>query len=293
MAQIANSSRLTNSAVNIIGSTTAMNTNFGLTRIGVTGNSFDISSYSGTVTLGITGTGTVQIGNATSGTVTFPGTTSFTQPVSGGTFSGTAINGTLATTAMTIGGNLSTGSVSIANTGSATTVTLGNNGGSAIGTVNVGVSSTTVNVGTTTNTAIVLGKAGGTVTLGPALTLGAAPTSGTTAQLGSYQILTTGTITGTGGMNSLITLPVLPIGVYILTGSIFITSTPYSSNIQFGLNGTTQNSNLQNILSTSGSVAGLVRINVMWVQTSAVNVYFSAGGSATFESISASYLRIA
>ena len=111
--------------------------------------------------------------------------------------------------------------------------------------------------------------------------------------MGSYQILTTGSIVGTGGMNLLITIPELPIGVYILIGSIFITSAPYSSNIQFGLNGTTQNSNLQNISSASSSVAGLVRITVLWIQTSAVNVYFSAGGSATFESISASYLRIA
>ena len=181
MSQPATSSRLTNSAVNIIGATTAVNTNFGLNKIGVTGNSFDISSSSGTVTLGITGTGNVQIGNGTSGTVTFPGATTFTQPVNGGVFTGTAINGTAATTAFTIGSNLTTGSVTIG-AQSANTVTIGANSIGATGTVNVGTGSANINIGSTAASAIVLGRTGGSVTLGPPLTLGAAPT--TSAHLG-------------------------------------------------------------------------------------------------------------
>ena len=176
MSQPATSSRLTNSAVNIIGATTAVNTNFGLNKIGVTGNSFDISSSSGTVTLGITGTGNVQIGNGTSGTVTFPGATTFTQPVNGGTFTGTAINGTAATTALTIGSNLTTGSVTIGSQ-SANTVTIGANSTGATGTVNVGTGAANINIGSTAASAIVLGRTGGSVTLGPPLTLGAAPTA--------------------------------------------------------------------------------------------------------------------
>ena len=189
MSQPVTSSRLTNSAVNIIGATTAVNTNFGLNKIGVTGNSFDISSSSGTVTLGITGTGNVQIGNGTSGTVTFPGATTFTQPVNGGVFTGTASNGTAATTALTIGSNLTTGSVTIG-AQSANTVTIGANSIGATGTVNVGTGSANINIGSTAASAIVLGRTGGSVTLGPPLTLGAAPT--TSGQLGHIKQLSLG-----------------------------------------------------------------------------------------------------
>ena len=178
MSQPATSSRLTNSSVNIKGSSAAISTNYGLARIGVTGNSFDISaSGSGTVTLGITGSGNVQLGNATSGTVSFGGSTTFaninganatstinvgSNLTSGGivalgsTTSATNVYGTLYTpiisgptagSTLTIGNNITSGSVSIGNAGAANTVTIGNNGGSATGTVNVGVSSTTVNIG--------------------------------------------------------------------------------------------------------------------------------------------------
>ena len=192
MSQPATSSRLTNSAVNIIGATTAVNTNFGLNKIGVTGNSFDISSSSGTVTLGITGTGNVQIGNGTSGTVTFPGATTFTQPVNGGVFTGTAINGTAATTALTIGSNLTTGSVTIG-AQSANTVTIGANSTGATGTVNVGTGSATINIGSTAASAIVIGNTAGTVTLRCPITLGPEPT--TAGQLGFVTLSGNGAIT--------------------------------------------------------------------------------------------------
>ena len=110
--------------------------------------------------------------------------------------------------------------------------------------------------------------------------------------MGSYEILTPANVTGSGGMNILATFTALPIGIYILTGNIYITTSPFSSNIQFGVNGTTQNGNLQNLLSTTGTLASVVRITVVWFQTSAVNVFFSGSGSNSFENIAASYVRI-
>ena len=190
MSQPVTSSRLTNSAVNIIGATTAISTNFGLSRIGVTGNSFDISSSgSGTVTLGITGSGNVQLGNATSGTVSLPGVTTFaslngatttsainigSNLIAGGTvvLGSTAsttnlfgildvanIEGPTAGSALTIGNNISSGSISIGNAGGPNTITIGSNGAGPTGTVNVGVSSSTVNVGGT-GTSIYIGNIG-------------------------------------------------------------------------------------------------------------------------------------
>ena len=228
MAQIANSSRLTNSAVNIIGATTANNTNYGVSRIGVTGNSFDISAFgSGNiVTLGATGTGNVTIGNGTSGTVTFPGVTTFTSAVNGGVFTGTSILGTTSSTALTIGSNLTTGSISLGVTGSNNTITIGNNGVGATGTVNVGSGSATVNVGTNAASAVVLGRTGGSVTLGPALTLGAAPT--TSGHLGSIiggSYITPDTPFSGAKDIATITIPVT--GVYIIFFSMSINySTP-------------------------------------------------------------------
>jgi fibronectin-binding autotransporter adhesin len=194
MSQIASSSRLSNSAVNIIGATTAISTNFGLDKIGVTGNSFDISSSSGNVTLGITGTGNVQLGNATSGTVSFPGTTTFAKlnsPAAGtnmsiggnlttgvlllggtggasttslyGPLSVPTINGSTAGNAMTIGGNITSGSVSVGNAGGNNTVNIGSVGGAGpTGTINIGTSASTVNVGGVGATAFI----GGTVVIG-------------------------------------------------------------------------------------------------------------------------------
>ena len=187
MSQPATSSRLTNSAVNIIGATTAISTNFGLARIGVTGNSFDISSSSGTVTLGITGSGNVQLGNSTTGTVSFAGTTSFAtlnspaagtnMTVGGNLTTGVLTLGSTASTtnlfgildvariegpsggsALTIGNNITSGSISIGSTSSNNTVNIGNVGAGPTGTVNVGTSSDTINVGTLVDSTINIGN---------------------------------------------------------------------------------------------------------------------------------------
>jgi hypothetical protein len=93
-------------------------------------------------------------------------------------------------------------------------------------------------------------------------------------------------------MQILATFTALPIGVYILVGSVYINNIPFATNLQFGLNGTNQNGNLQNIQAVSGSDA-VARIVVLWPQTSAVNVYFSAVGTFNFNNINISYLRIA
>ena len=234
MSQPVTSSRLTNSAVNINGATTAVITNYGLARIGVTGNSFDISSSSGNVTLGITGTGNVQIGNATSGTVSLPGVTTFaslngatttstinvgSNLIAGGivtlgsTTSTTNLFGTLdvatiegptAGSALAIGNNITAGSVSIGNAGGPNTVTIGNNGASITGTVNVGVSSSTVTIG---NTGAAMSMFGSTVNIGNPLsiiTIGNGPaftgTIGIASGSSTRGIVDIGT-TGTANLN--------------------------------------------------------------------------------------------
>jgi hypothetical protein len=111
--------------------------------------------------------------------------------------------------------------------------------------------------------------------------------------LGSYIKLNPAGFTGTtSNMQILATFTTLPIGVYILTAGVYINTTPYSTNIQFGLDGTTQNGDLQNVLSVSGAVGGVVRLTSIWVQTSAVNIYFSVSGIFLFQNITASYVRI-
>jgi hypothetical protein len=70
-----NLARLTNTAVNIIGGTTSLTTNYGLTSIAVAGNNFDITSTGsggGVVTIGSIGAGNVMIGN-TGGALTTSG----------------------------------------------------------------------------------------------------------------------------------------------------------------------------------------------------------------------------
>ncbi len=105
---------------------------------------------------------------------------------------------------------------------------------------------------------------------------------------------TAGPITGAViSMNILSTFTNLPIGIYILTGSVYINSV-FNSNLQFGLNGTTQNGNLQNIVTVGSTTnGGVYMITTTWIQAAAVNVYFSASGQFTFQNIAASYIRIA
>ena len=331
MSQPLTSSRLTNAAVNINGATTAIKTNFGLERIGVTGNSFDISSSSGTITLGITGTGNVQIGNSTAGTVSLPGVTTFASLNGGTTTStinvgsnliagGTLVLGSTASTtniygildvariegptagsAMTIGNNITTGSISIGSTGSnntvnigsvtngptgtinvgtfaaninvggvgatafiggtvvigatgsgnvaigpntgsvtnignnnaaATTVNVGNTGTSAFGTVNVGRGATAVFIGDNVSSAITLGKNTGSVTLGPPLTLGAAPT--TNGHIGFIVSSpssgwTQGALSNNTSAFATLTIPVT--GTWLISFNINVTSVAVSLGI--------------------------------------------------------------
>ena len=362
MSQALTSSRLTNSAVNINGATTAIKTNFGLDRIGVTGNSFDISSSSGNVTLGITGTGNVALGNATSGAVSFPGTTTFStlnsaaagtdMSVGGnlttgvlalgstastanlyGTLAAKTISGPTAGSAMTIGQNITAGSVTIGNaaanntvnigsvggagpTGTvnigtsssavnvgtaqpgivtvgvtggtawisgtvnigatgggnvaigpnagsitnignnnaaATTVNVGNTGTSAFGTVNVGRGATAVFIGDNVSSAITLGKTGGSVTLGPPLTLGAAPT--TSSMLGfttNYSITQTlpFTLTNNNYTNLTFNTSGLPLGIYIGTINAALSPTTGTTRINIGVNLVSPTVNI-NVISSS------------------------------------------
>ena len=69
-------------------------------------------------------------------------------------------------------------------------------------------------------------------------------------------------------------------------------NTTYTVALQFGLNGTVQNGNLQNLTGLNG-VDNLARITGVWIQTSAVDVYFSASGLYSFQNIAFTYLRIA
>jgi len=92
----------------------------------------------------------------------------------------------------------------------------------ATGTVNVGSGSATVNIGTNAPSALVLGRTGGSVTLGPALTLGAAPpgvtglTSGSAPYLGSfYNPVISSTIADTNTPQSSISIGTP--GVYLFT----------------------------------------------------------------------------
>ena len=94
-------------------------------------------------------------------------------------------------------------------------------------------------------------------------------------------------------MQIIATFTALPPGVYILFGSVYINSTPFTSNIQFGTNGTVQNSDLQNIASVTSSASAVVRLTGLWVQSSAINVYFSAAGVYNFQNIGFYYVRIA
>jgi len=88
------------------------------------------------------------------------------------------------------------------------------NGVGATGTVNVGTGSANVNIGCTAASAIVLGKAGGSVTLGPPLTLGAAPT--TSGQLGGATTVSflSGTLASGGFANT--NSFSLPAGTYVV-----------------------------------------------------------------------------
>jgi hypothetical protein len=133
------------------------------------------------------------------------------------------------------GGNVVVGpnSGAIVNIGNnntaATTVNLGNTGTSMFGTVNVGRGATAVNIGDNVTSAITLGRTGGSVTLGPPLTLGAAPTSSQTSCLGC---IITGSNTAsatsipTNTTTIISTITNLPVGTWLF--SVYTNVTPSS-----------------------------------------------------------------
>ena len=93
-------------------------------------------------------------------------------------------------------------------------------------------------------------------------------------------------------MQIMATYTALPVGVYILSAGMYINSSPFATNIQFGLDGVNQNTNLQHLLSVANNNSAVVRLTTIWAQTTAVNVYFSAAGFFNFQNIAASYVRI-
>ena len=124
-------------------------------------------------------------------------------------------------------------------------------------------------------------------------TLGAAPTAGSTGQLGSYGYGTgNGVSAGTGAYQALVTFTNLPIGIYIFTCGMFANTPGFSVNLQIGLAPTTQNANLANMCGFSGSTAQVISFTTTFIQTSVTNVYFSAAGVATYQFIQSNYVRI-
>ena len=103
------------------------------------------------------------------------------------------------------------------NNAAATTVNVGNTGTSAFGTVNVGRGATAVFIGDNVASAITLGRSTGSVTLGPPLTLGAAPTGVTGATLG-YVIKCTNIYIATftsGQVGNYATIDIPIAGIYL------------------------------------------------------------------------------
>jgi len=109
------------------------------------------------------------------------------------------------------------------NNAAATTVNVGNTGTSMFGTVNVGMGSTAVNIGTNVGGVVTIGNTGGTAKFNGPITLGSNPpggSSGSGPYLGSTIVssATSGTIiTSTPTSVNSITLP---IGIWIVFGNI-------------------------------------------------------------------------
>jgi hypothetical protein len=125
-------------------------------------------------------------------------------------------------------------------------------------------------------------------------TLGAAPTAGSTTQLGSYGYGTgSGVSAGTTSYQALVTFTNLPIGIYIFNGSMFANTANFAINLQFGPAPTTQNTGLVNLCAYTGAVAGVISLTTIYIQTAVADVYFSAVGNATYQFVQARYFRIA
>ena len=184
--------RLTNTAVNVIGSSASVVTTYAGSSIGVTGNNFDISSLSngstgGTVTIGSIGGGNVGIGNISSGITTISSLTT------------------------NIG------------TSGATTVNVGATGTTGGSVVNIGLGATGINIGTGSTGTVTIGNANGVVRLNGPLTLGSAPPAGSTASAPYLGSLINPGSTGGTIVNSTVTNVhsiSLPPGTWLVFGNI-------------------------------------------------------------------------
>lgn len=266
MAQNTNSSRLTNTSLNVIGPN-AQFANYGSTGIGATGN-FDIRT-TGTMTLGST---TIALGPATSSTVNVGGNLS-----TGSLFLGnTAGTSTLYGSTITIGHTAST--VNIGGTGS--TVRIGNTGGST--NVSGTLSVSTIN-GPVTTSAMGIGNnlmAGGTITLGN--TTIPATLFGSTVQIGN-----TGSVTTIGGTGGTITIgatgTTINIGT-ILNGAVSIGNANATTALNGSASVTTLNSTSASTAMNIGNNLTTGNLNIGTTSTGVINIG-NTGTTSTANSI--------
>jgi hypothetical protein len=184
---------------------------------------------------------------------------------------------------------------------------------SATGTVNVGTGSAFINIGSTAASAIVLGRTGGSVTLGPPLTLGAAPTSNT--QLG-YTVFTEipTAITLTTGTQVIATSSsISSTGIYTLNYSLRY-NIPAGSSISgiliyLSISSPTNSGNVAynshpniitgggGVLALSGSWTGLINGGATFQIVSFNNTLNTGGGAVVIQPLfpfsNYSYTRIA
>ena len=121
-------------------------------------------------------------------------------------------------------GNVSSGVTTISSlttnigTSGATTVNVGATGTTGGSVVNIGLGATGINIGTGSTGTVTIGNANGVVRLNGPLTLGSAPTSGNTGQLGSIVSSTMPADFGlTNGASSNVTSLALTPGIYIIS----------------------------------------------------------------------------
>ena len=111
-------------------------------------------------------------------------------------------------------------------TSGATTVNIGSTGTTGSSMVNIGLGATGINIGTGSTGTVTIGNANGTVRLNGPLTLGSAPSSGSTASapyLGSYYIFNIAPVSITGTDN--LPTPAVPIpspGIWLINYQIRI-----------------------------------------------------------------------
>ena len=162
------------------------------------------------------------------------------------------------------------------NAAAATTVNVGNTGTSAFGTVNVGRGATAVFIGDNVASAITLGRSTGSVTLGPPLTLGAAPT--TSGHLGGQQTATFITnFLNAGTFTSTYSISLSP-GTWIIIGNGYFPSVTTFSLLSISNTTGTPDNFSMSLVQASGNMA----LNV----TRCVNI---ASGNQTWYLIGQTY----